>query len=55
MAKNIAERSTKNLFVLLFILNLKIKIIDKLGFISKMNIKSQNFTRKFFYKICINE
>ena len=33
MAKNIAEASTKNLFVFLFILNLKIKIIDKLGFI----------------------
>ena len=32
MAKIIAETSTKNLFVFLFILNLKIKIIDKLGF-----------------------
>ena len=37
MAKNIAETSTKNLFVFLFILNLKIKIdIDKIGLIKYM-------------------
>ena len=35
MAKNVAETSTKNLFGFLFISNLKIKIIDKLGFIKQ--------------------
>ena len=33
MAKIIAGTWTKNLFVFLFILNLKIKIINKLGII----------------------
>ena len=39
MAKIIAKKSTKNLFVFLFILNLKIKIIDKLGFIKSFIYK----------------
>ena len=38
MAKNFAETSTKNVFVFLFILNLKIKNIDKLGFIPRFEI-----------------
>ena len=38
MPKNIAETSTKNLFVFLIILNLKIKIIDKLGFIKNKQL-----------------
>ena len=57
MAKNIAETSTKNLFVFLFILNLKIKIIDKLGFIKTSyiikNYYHAYFNQNFFHEISL--
>ena len=38
MAKKLAETSTiPNLFVLFFIINVKIKLFDKIGFILKIN------------------
>ena len=45
MARNLAETSTNpNLFVFLFIINLKIKIFDKIGFIKFFNNK---YTEEF--------
>ena len=48
MAKNIAETSTKNLFVFLFNLNLKIKIIDKLGFIKMTFVPACDFLSEVY-------
>jgi len=40
MAKELAETSTiPNLFVLFFIINVKIKLFDKIGFIKKYMLR----------------